>query len=151
LCLSAASGKEIEAQLGMKRRIHWLNSLVALAGLVAVTGCKTVAINSHQYLGVQTFPPADPAQVQILREMPARAHERLGEVQAQPSSSSVGNLQIEQALQKAAAKMGAHAVVIVTDHSQVVGAMVIGPLWSRSVNTISGRVIVGVAIRYTQP
>ena len=43
------------------------------------------------------------------------------------------------------------AVVIVTDHSQVVGATVTGPGWSRSVNTISGRVIVAVAIRYTQP
>jgi hypothetical protein len=135
----------------MKRRIHWLSSLVALAGLVAATGCKTVSINSHQYLGIQSFPLSDPAQVQILSEMPTRPHVQLGEVQAQPSSSSVGNPQIEQALQKAAAKMGANAVVIVTDHSQVVGATVTGTWWSRSVNTISGRVIVGVAIRYSQP
>ena len=135
----------------MKRRIHWLSSLAAVVGLVAVTGCKTVSINSHQYLGVRSFPPSDPAQVQILSEMPARPHVQLGEVQAQPSSSNVGNPQIEQALQKAAAKLGANAVVIVTDHSQVVGATVTGPGWSRSVNTISGRVIVAVAIRYTQP
>jgi uncharacterized protein YbjQ (UPF0145 family) len=135
----------------MKRRIHWLSSLAVLAGLVAVTGCKTVSINSHPYLGVQSFPPSDPAQVQILREIPTRPHMQLGEVQAQPSSSSVGNPQIEQALQKAAAKLGANAVVIVADHTQVVGATVTGPLWARSVNTFSGRVISGVAIRYTQP
>jgi hypothetical protein len=135
----------------MKRRIHWLSSLAALAGLVAVTGCNTVSINSHQYLGVQNFPPTDPAQVQILREIPARPHVQLGEVQAQPSSGSVGNPQIERALQKAAAKLGANAVVIVADHAEVVGATVTGPGWARSVNTISGRVISGVAIRYTQP
>ena len=135
----------------MKRIIHWFGSVAALAGLLALTGCKTVSLSSHQYLGVQTFPPSDPAQVQILREMPMRANVQLGEVQAQPSSGSVGNPQIEQALQKAAAKLGANAVVITTDHNQVVGATVTGPGWSRSVNTISGRVIVGVAIRYTQP
>jgi len=135
----------------MKRRIHWLSSLAALASLVAVTGCKTVSTSSHQYLGVQALPPSDPAQVQILREMPTRPHVKLGEVEAQPSSRSVDNLQIEQALQKAAAKLGANAVVIVADHSQVVGATVTGPLWSQSVNTISGRVIIGVAIHYPQP
>ena len=135
----------------MKRRIQWLTSLTALAGLVAVTGCKTVSTSSHQYLGVQAFPASDPAQVQILREMPTRAHVKLGEVEAQPSSSGVGNQQIEQALQKAAAKLGANAVVIVADRSQVVGGIVTGPPWARSFNTISGRVIIGVAIRYAQP
>jgi hypothetical protein len=135
----------------MKRRIHWLGSLAVLAGLVALTGCKTVSTRSHQYLGGQTFPPSDPAQVQILREMPTRPHVKLGEVEAQPSSNSVGNPQIEEALQKAGAKLGANAVVIVADHNQVVGATVTGPLWAQSVNTISGRVIIGVAIRYTQP
>ena len=135
----------------MRRKINWLLSFAALAGLMAVTGCKTVSINSHQYLGEPTFAPTDPAQVQILREPPTRPHVKLGEVQAQPSSSSVSNQQIEQALQKAAAKMGANAVVIVADHSQVVGAWVSGAPWARSVNTITGRVIVGMAIRYTQP
>jgi hypothetical protein len=122
-----------------------------VTSLVAVTGCKTVSTSSHQYLGVQAFPPTDPAQIQIVREMPARPHVKLGEVEAQPSSNSVGNPQIEQALQKAAAKLGANAVVIVADRSQIVGATVTGPVWSRSVNPISGRIILGVAIRYTQP
>ena len=135
----------------MKRRFHWFGSLAVLAGLVALTGCKTVSTKSHQYLGVQTLPASDPAQVQILREMPARPHEKLGEIEAQPSSNGVGNQEIEQALQKAAAKLGANAVVIVADHNQVVGATVTGPLWAQSVNPVSARVIIGVAIRYTQP
>jgi energy-converting hydrogenase Eha subunit F len=135
----------------MKRRIPRLSALAALVGLLAVTGCKSVATNSHQYLGSQSYPPSDPAQVQILREAPTRPHVKLGEVEAQPSSGSVGNPQIEQALQKTAAKLGANAVVIVADHTQVVGATVTGPGWARSVYPVSGRVIVGVAIRYTQP
>jgi hypothetical protein len=135
----------------MKTRIRRLSSLAALAGLVALTGCKTVSTNSHLYLGEPTFPPTDPAQVEILRAEPTRPHVKLGEVQAQPSSDSVSNQQIEQALQKAAAKLGANAVFIVTDHREVVGATVTGPGWARSVNSISGRVIVAVAIHYIQP
>ena len=135
----------------MKRSINWVLSLAALAGLMAVTGCNTVSTTSHQYLGGATYPPTDPATIQILRVEPTRPNVQLGQIQAEPSSDSVPNLQIEQALQKKAAKMGANAVVIVADRTQVMGAVVNGPLWARSVDTITGRVIVGVAIRYTQP
>ena len=45
----------------------------------------------------------------------------------------------------------ADAVVVVKDTTQVTGAFVTGPLWARSVNQITGRVIVGVAIKYTGP
>jgi hypothetical protein len=135
----------------MKRRIHGLISCTALAGLMAVTGCQTVSTSSRQYLGGPTYPPTDPLQVQILRTAPARPHVQLGQVQAEPSSDSVPNQQIEQSLQKAAAKMGATAVVIVADRTQIMGAVVSGPLWARSVQNISGRVIVGVAIHYTGP
>ena len=135
----------------MKIRIQWLISIAALTGLIVVTGCQTVSTSSQQYLGGPTFPPSDPAQVQILRNEPQRANVQLGQVQAEPSSDSVDAAKIEQALQKAAAKMGANAVVIVADRTQVMGRTVTGPLWARSINTITGRVIVGVAIRYTQP
>jgi hypothetical protein len=135
----------------MKREIHWLISCTALAGLMAVTGCQTISISSHQYLGGPTYPPTDPLQVQILRTAPTRPHVQLGQVQAEPSSDSVPTQQIEQSLQKAAAKMGANAVVIVADRTQIMGAVVSGPLWARSVQNISGRVIVGVAIHYTGP
>jgi hypothetical protein len=133
----------------MKRRIWWFLSRAALVGLLAATGCKTVSISSHQFLGGPTYPPTDPAQVQILRTEPTRPNVQLGQVQAEPSSSSVSNQQIEQAIQKAAAKMGANAVVIVVDRTQIMGATVTGPLWARSVSQVTGRVIVGVAIRYT--
>ena len=145
--LGVASSSRAQ-RFAMKRERCPLISLAALIFAVAVSGCNTVSTSSHQYLGGPTYPPTDPAQVQVLRTEPTRPHVQLGQVQAEPSSSSVGNPQIEQALQKAAAKMGANAVVIVQDTTRVTGAVVSGPLWARSVNRITGRVIVGVAIRY---
>jgi hypothetical protein len=135
----------------MIRKSHWFILCAAFTGLLAVTGCNTVSISSHQYLGGPTYPPTDPLQVQILRTAPTRPHVQLGQVQAEPSSDSVGSAQIEAALQKSAAKMGANAVVIIADRTQAMGAVVTGPLWARQLDTITGRVIVGVAIRYTEP
>ena len=135
----------------MKRRIQCSISLGALIGLMAVTGCQSVSISSRQYLGGPNFPPTDPLQVQILRTAPTRPHVQLGQVQAEPSSDSVPKQEIEQALQREAAKMGADAVVIVADRTQIMGTVVSGPLWARSVDTITGRVIVAVAIHYTGP
>jgi hypothetical protein len=117
--------------------------------LLVLTGCNTVSTSTKQYLGGPIYAPSDPATIQILREQPTRPHVRLGEVQAQPSSDSVGAMEIEAAIRKAAAKLGADAVVIVYDRTQVTGAYVTGPWWGRSVNTVTGRVIIGVAIKYT--
>jgi len=125
--------------------------MAACVGSMAVTGCKTVSTSSHQYLGVATCPPTDPAQVQILRAPPTRLHVQLGEVRAQPSSSSVSNPEIEQALRKSAAQMGANAVVITADHSEITGATLTGPAWSRTMTSFTGRVITGVAIRFEKP
>ena len=135
----------------MKRKVRYITTFAALTGLMAVTGCNTVSINSKQYLGGPIYPPTDPLQIQILRTEPTRPHVQLGQVQAEPSSDSVPTQQIEQALQKSAAKMGANAVVIIADRTQIMGAVVTGPLWGRQLDTIAGRVIVGVAIRYSGP
>ena len=126
-----------------------LRVLAVAAALCCLTGCKTVSTSTTQYLGGPIYAPSDPATIQILRTQPTRPHVRLGEVRAEPSSESVGAIEIEDALRKAAAKLGADAVVIVYDRTQVTGAWVSGPWWGRSVNTITGRVIIGVAIKYT--
>lgn len=132
-----------------------VNTLVRLLGLAltvailpALTGCQTVAINSRQDIGAPTFPPTDPATVQILRTEPTREHVRLGEIQAEPSEESVSAAKIEEALRQAAAKLGANAVVVVCDRTQVTGAYVTGPWYGRSIEQIQGRVVVAVAIRY---
>jgi hypothetical protein len=133
----------------MKTALRCLTLLAAIVILFAVTGCNTVSINSNQYVGVQSYPPSNPAQIQILRKEPNRSNVRLGEIRAEPSSENVSVQKIEESLRNAAAKMGADAIVIVFDRTEVTGAMVIGPWYGRSVQQIVGRVVVGVAIKYT--
>lgn len=132
----------------MKTKIPYLALLTAAVALVALTGCNTVSTSVRQDIGGPTYAPSDPAQVQILRAPPTRPHVRLGEVTAQPSSDSVSAVEIEAALRKAAAKMGADAAVVVYDKTQTTGAYVTGPWWGRQVQTIQGRVIIAVAIKY---
>jgi hypothetical protein len=59
-------------------------------------------------------------------------------------------VEIEQKLCQAAAKMGANGVVIVLDRVQPVAAYVSGPYWGRSIESISGRKVIGIAIRFRQ-
>lgn len=133
----------------MKTNLRSLLALAAVATLLVTTGCNTVSIRSTEALGVPTFPPnPDPASIAILTAPPSRPNIRLGNVQAEPSNDSVSAAKITAALQKAAAKMGADAVVIVYDRQQVIGAIVTGPWYGRSIQDIEGRVIMGVAIKY---
>ncbi len=132
----------------MKTMTRILTLGLATAALFLVTGCQTVSINSTQEIGGPTYPPSDPATVQILRTVPTKPHVRLGEVRAEPSDESVSAAKIEEALRKAAAKMGADAAVVVLDQTQVTGAYVTGPWYGRSIQRIEGRVIVAVAIKY---
>lgn len=121
--------------------------MFALVPLLAA--CSSVSIDTKQYLGLPTYPPTDPATVAILRQPPVRSHERLGEVVAEPSDSPPVT-EIENKIRKAAAKMGANAVVIVADRTERMGAIASGPWWGRRIDQVYGRVIVGVAIRYTE-
>ncbi len=132
----------------MKTMTRILTLGLATAALFLVTGCQTVSINSTQEIGGPTYPPSDPATVQILRTVPTKPHVRLGEVRAEPSDESVSAAKIEEALRKAAAKMGADAAVVVLDQTQVTGAYVTGPWYGRSIQRIEGRVIIAVAIKY---
>jgi hypothetical protein len=127
---------------------HSLMLFGLLTMLTAVTGCHTVSINANQYVGVPRFAPTNPADIEILRAEPARPCVKIGEVRAEPSTDSVSVEQIEEALRQAAAKMGANAVVIISDRMETVGAFESGPLMGRRWSPIQGRVVVGVAIRY---
>src|SRR5262245_38310563 len=116
----------------MRANFRGLAPVIAVALLFALTGCNTVSTSNIQYLGVTHYPPSDQATIQILHAEPTRQHVRLGEVRAEPSSTSVDVTKIEMALRTSAAKMGADAVVIVYDQMQVTGAVVTGPWWGRS-------------------
>jgi hypothetical protein len=140
------------ASIGTRRfaRLSHL-SLVLLLG-AAVASCATVEATSTQYVGAPSFPPTDPASVQILRSEPALPHVRLGEIQVDVSTDPAPPVaEIEEKLRVDGAKMGANAVVVVLDRLQPVGAYVSGPWWGRSVEQITGRKVIGVAVRYQQP
>lgn len=122
----------------------------AVVAALLLAGCSFVSTRVQPYIGGPAYPPSDPAKVVILRGEPGRPHERLGEVFAQPSGDPTIQ-QYEQALREGGAKMGADAVVVVYDRMQVVGTMVTGPWWAPEASPIVGRVVVGLAIRYTGP
>jgi hypothetical protein len=131
----------------MRNRIL-LPVLGAILLAALTTGCNTVYVQSKQYLGVPTYPPTDPASIQVLQTQSTAPHVRLGEITLQPQGNPT-KAQMEQKLRLAASKMGANAVVIVADQTMVFGATLLGPWWGRTVSPDVGRVIVGVAIRYT--
>ena len=135
----------------MKSRIQRLVLCTALIGLLAVTGCNTISLQTNQYIGVPTYPPTDPTTVQVMRTEPTQPNVKLGEITVEPSSMDTPVAKIEAKLQAAAAKMGANAVVIVVDRTQNMGAVVTGGWYNRQISPVIGRVIVGVAIHYTQP
>ncbi len=134
--------------LTLKNLNRWFALNLALGSVLLLTGCQTVSITSTQEIGGPTYPPSNPADVQILRTQPSRPHVRLGEVRAEPSSEEVSAAKIEVALRTAAAKLGADAAVVVYDQTQVTGAYVTGPWYGRSIQDIEGRVVIAVAIKY---
>ena len=132
----------------MRISIKPLALFTAVVALFALTACNTVSTSYKQDIGGPRFAATDPAQVQILRAEPTRAHVRLGEIRAEPASTSTDVSKIEDALRKQAAKLGADAAVVVADTTQITGAYVTGPWWGRSIDTVQGRVVIAVAIKY---
>jgi hypothetical protein len=94
------------------------------------------------------FSPTKAGSVEILRAPPTRPHLRLGEVTVDPQNNTSVQT-IEQKFRESAAKMGANAVVIVSDKTELMGIQENGPWYAAQATPITGRVIVGVAIRYT--
>ncbi len=124
-------------------------ALILGVALVALTGCASLETHTMQYVGAPRLTPTDPAKVQILRTAPTRAHERLGEVTVAASVEPSPSIEkIESALKERAAALGADAVLIVHDAIQPIGYYGWGPWWGPPVSTVSGRVVVGVALRY---
>ena len=130
----------------IKRTIGFV---LATGALCLLSACATVDSHSTQYVGAPHPAPTDPDTVEILRTMPTKAHERIGEVKVDASTNPAPPVaKVEQRLRAEAARIGADAVVVVYDRIQPVGAYVSGSWWGGTVNTISGRVLIGVAIKY---
>jgi hypothetical protein len=80
--------------------------------------------------------------------MPNEAYDALGEITAEPSNGRVKAEKINWKLQKTGAKMGADAVVIVSDRAGMTGTRISGPFYDRHLKPDEGPVIIGVAIRF---
>jgi hypothetical protein len=119
-----------------------------LSSILLLTGCQTVSSSHTQEIGGPRYIASNPAQVEILRTASTRAHVRLGEVRVQPSSQDVDAAKIEDAMRKEAAKLGADAVVVVYDHTHLVGAQITGDFLNRSVDLVERRTVVAVAIKF---
>lgn len=55
---------------------------------------------------------------------------------------------IEDRLRSEAAQLGADAVVVVLDRVLPAGTYISGPYWAPSVQTVIGRKVVGIAVKY---
>jgi hypothetical protein len=132
----------------MKTKITFLTLFAAVGALFVGAGCSTVSTTSSRYPGSPTFPPSDPAKVEVVRAEPVRPHVRLGEIKPAPFSPSVDAKTIETALRKQAAKLGADAVVVVSDRVQGPEAPFVGGWRTRSAEAVPLREIVAVAIKY---
>ena len=123
--------------------------LLLVAGAGLLSACATVDATTMQYVGAPRFPPSDPAKVQILPTEPTRPHDRLGEITVDASTDPAPPIEkVEDKLKAEAAKLGADAAVVVYDRIAPIGAYVTGPWWGRNLDTISGRKLVAVAIKY---
>jgi len=120
-----------------------------VAALLALNGCATVDAQTTAYVGVEHPAPTLASEVVVLRTEPTRPHVRLGEVLIDASVDPAPPItQVEEKLREEAAKLGGDAVVVVYDHIGTVGAYVSGPLWSRDIETIQGRKLKGIVIKY---
>jgi hypothetical protein len=114
-----------------------------------VVGCSSLSDHTIQYVGAPRLSRTDPQQVELLRDEPKRAFERLGEVVVQSSLNPPPAIEkVEARLRAGAARLGADAVFLVTDQTQVTGTQFWGPYWAPSATAIQNRVLVGVAIKY---
>jgi hypothetical protein len=129
---------------------HWVLGSLLLGVLTCwLVACTSLDATTTPYAGAPHYPPSDPALVHIQRTKPTKPHDRLGEivVDASTHSATLGN-NVEQKLRQEAAKMGADAVIVVYDRLQPMGASVMSGYWDRSIETVTGHTIVGVAIKY---
>jgi len=129
------------------RSLFGLFLLTALAGVIA--SCASVNGTATQYVGAPRFPASDPAGVQILRTAPESPHDRLGEIQVKATTSPAPPIaEVEEKLRQEAAKLGADAVVVIFDRIQPVATYVTGGYSDLRVDTISGRKLIGIAIKF---
>lgn len=123
--------------------------ILTLALIAGSTGCSYYDSHTITYLGAPRPTPTSAVQIKILQTPPSRPHERLGEIVVDASLNPPPDInKVEARFRREAAKLGADAVVVVSDRAETTGWWMSGPYWSPSVSSMQSRVIVGVAIKY---
>ncbi|MGH7309848.1 MAG: hypothetical protein ACREK6_14255 [Candidatus Rokuibacteriota bacterium] len=116
------------------------------AGLL-LAGCSSVSVRTQHYLGVQPYPPSDPARVEILAREPERPKDRLGEIFLDIEGSPSRD-EIEAKLREAVAELGGDAAFIVFDQTRLFPVVYADPYYGTTVSETVRRGIVAVAIKY---
>lgn len=120
--------------------------ILGLAALVW-TGCASITVRTHEYLGARRYPPVSAESVQILEKEPEREKDRLGEI-ILTADGDPKREKLEERLRVAAAKLGADAVFIVYDRTRLF-PVVYADWWGpTTVSQGANRSIVGIAIKY---
>ena len=116
--------------------------MLAVVSVAVTSACASVA-------RLPSPPAGDPSMVEILRIEPRRAHGRLGEIVVDASGEQAPPVaETEQRLRTLGLRLGADAIVVVYDTVQPAALYVSGSWRGHSADGVSGRRLVGVAIRY---
>ena len=95
----------------MKTR-HLLILFIAIVAM-ALAGCSRQ--HARAYSGAQEYAPTNPDRVEVLYSFPEREHDRIGAINVRHYRPGWGEPTVEDArgrIQRTAAEIGAHAVVI---------------------------------------
>src|SRR4029434_1297560 len=112
----------------MKDYMRVLFLTIGGASLLLMTGCRAISTTHTQDIGGPRFSPSDPAQIEILRDVPATPHVELGHVWGHSSGTSGDVSQLEDALRKEASRLGADAIVVWQDSIDAGGSAISRPV-----------------------
>jgi hypothetical protein len=134
----------------MKNMKSILAGLLGGCALALVAGgCSTISADVKQNIAAPNFPPTSPATVQILSAPPLGSYARVGQINLTVEGEP-GKAAIQERFRREASKLGANAVIVVSDQIVVLSTYISGPWWGREASPITGRLIVGEAIRLAE-
>jgi hypothetical protein len=137
-----AAGPAKRKECAMKRMNirAWSSLAIVIAVVSLLAACATTnTVRVLPRVGLPLYQPTEPTAVMVLRGEPSRPFEVLGQIIIEPDAD-LPVPDIERMLRQEAARMGANAVVILSDMTMRVGE-------SREEMT-GGQVVVANAIRY---
>ncbi len=117
----------------------WASLTFCIAVVSLLAACATNPVRVLPRVGVPMYPPTEPGTILVLREEPARPFEILGQIIIEPEAVLPAS-DIERMLRQEAARMGADAVVIVSNMTMRVG--------ETREDMAGGQIIAANAIRY---